>query len=112
MRVVVGCNAHNISNILYAMGLVLWHDKEVCRQLAERAAQLQRAANGQDLANNLYALARLGYLDSSGLAAGVAKADLTAFTTQAFANLAVCQEHVSSPVHRPGSVIKSQPAGQ
>ncbi|MGQ3254278.1 hypothetical protein, partial [Agrobacterium sp.] len=40
-------------------------------------------------ANSLYGLARLGYLDSSvrSLAAGVAKADLTAFTAQAIANL-------------------------
>ncbi|KAJ9510054.1 hypothetical protein QJQ45_011716 [Haematococcus lacustris] len=89
MRVVAGCNAQDSSNILYAMSLVLWHDKEVCRQLAERAAQTQQAANGQDLANCLYALARLGYLDSSvrSLAAGVAKADLAAFTAQAVANL-------------------------
>ncbi|GFH15081.1 hypothetical protein HaLaN_11243 [Haematococcus lacustris] len=39
--VVPGLNAQDVSNILYAMGLVLWHDKEVCRQLAERAAQAQ-----------------------------------------------------------------------
>ncbi|GFH06646.1 RAP domain-containing protein [Haematococcus lacustris] len=89
MMVVAGCNAQNVSNILYAMSLVLWHDKEVCKQLAERAAQTQQAANGQDLANSLYALARLGYLDSSvrSLAAAVANADLAAFTAQAIANL-------------------------
>ncbi|KAJ9519316.1 hypothetical protein QJQ45_023102, partial [Haematococcus lacustris] len=88
-RVVAGFNAQGVSNILYAMGLVLWHDKEVCRQLAERASQTQQAANGQDQANSLYGLARLGYLDSSvrSLAAGVAKADLAAFTTQAITNL-------------------------
>ncbi|KAJ9519735.1 hypothetical protein QJQ45_013412 [Haematococcus lacustris] len=87
--VVPELNAQNVSNILYAMGLVLWHDKEVYRQLAERAAQTQQVANGQDWANSLYGLARLGYLDSSvcSLAAGVAKADMAAFTTQAIANL-------------------------
>ncbi|KAJ9519260.1 hypothetical protein QJQ45_017924, partial [Haematococcus lacustris] len=89
LRVVAGFNAQGVSNILYAMGLVLWYDKEVCRQLAERASQTQQAANGQDQANSLYGLARLGYLDSSvrSLAAGVAKADLAAFTTQAITNL-------------------------
>ncbi|KAJ9519887.1 hypothetical protein QJQ45_014615 [Haematococcus lacustris] len=87
--VVPGLEAQSISNILYAMSLVMWHHEEVCKQLTERAAQTQQAANGQDLANSLYGLARLGYLDSSvrSLAAGVAKADLAAFTTQAIVNL-------------------------
>ncbi|GFH15501.1 RAP domain-containing protein [Haematococcus lacustris] len=87
--VVPGLEAQSISNILYAMSLVMWHHEEVCKQLTERAAQTQQAANGQDLANSLYALARLAYLDSSvrSLAAGVAKADLAAFTTQAIVNL-------------------------
>ncbi|GFH31507.1 RAP domain-containing protein, partial [Haematococcus lacustris] len=87
--VVPGFNAQDVSNILYAMGMVLWHDKEVCRQLAEQAVVAQGTMNGQALANSLYALARLGYLDSSvrSLAAGVAKADLTAYNAQDFANL-------------------------
>ncbi|KAJ9505221.1 hypothetical protein QJQ45_013414 [Haematococcus lacustris] len=87
--VVPALKAQEVSNILYAMGMVLWHDKEVCRQLAERAAQTQKTMNSQNMANSLYALARLGYLDSSvrSLAAGVAKADLAAFTTQAITNL-------------------------
>ncbi|KAJ9519786.1 hypothetical protein QJQ45_013452 [Haematococcus lacustris] len=115
MRVVVGCNAHNISNILYAMGLVLWHDKEVCRQLAERAAQLQRAANGQDLANNLYALARLGYLDSSvrSLAAKVAEADLTAFEPQHLANLLYARSmFLALSIHQAVSAGHSQLASE
>ncbi|KAJ9506216.1 hypothetical protein QJQ45_000591 [Haematococcus lacustris] len=87
--VVPGLDAQSVSNILYAMGMVLWHDKEVCRQLAERAAQVQSAMISQNMANSLYSLARLGYLDSSvrSLAAGVAKADLTAFTAQVIGNL-------------------------
>ncbi|KAJ9506089.1 hypothetical protein QJQ45_002488 [Haematococcus lacustris] len=87
--VVPALKAQEVSNILFGMGLVLWHDKEVCRQLAERAAQTYEFMAGQAVANSLYGLARLGYLDSSvrSLAAGVAKADLTAFTTQAIANL-------------------------
>ncbi|KAJ9528503.1 hypothetical protein QJQ45_020516 [Haematococcus lacustris] len=87
--VVPGFNAQDVSNILYAMGMVLWHDKEVCRQLAEQAVVAQGTMIGQALANSLYALARLGYLDSSvrSLAAGVAKADLTAYNAQDFANL-------------------------
>ncbi|KAJ9520227.1 hypothetical protein QJQ45_030182, partial [Haematococcus lacustris] len=89
IRVVADLNAQGVSNILYAMGMVLWHDKEVCRQLAERAAQVQKTMNGQAMANSLYGLARLGYLDSSvrNLAAEVAEANLTAFTTQGIANL-------------------------
>ncbi|KAJ9507471.1 hypothetical protein QJQ45_006498 [Haematococcus lacustris] len=87
--VVPGLHAQEVSNILYAMGLVLWHDKEVCRQLAERAARTYGFMTEQAVSNILYALARLGYLDSSvrSLATGVAKADLTTFTTQAIANL-------------------------
>ncbi|GFH24538.1 RAP domain-containing protein [Haematococcus lacustris] len=87
--VVSGLDARSISNILYAMGMLLWLDKDICKQLAERAAQTQQAVNGQDLANSLYGLARLGYLDSSvrSLAAAVAKADLAAFTIQAITNL-------------------------
>ncbi|KAJ9519577.1 hypothetical protein QJQ45_000669 [Haematococcus lacustris] len=89
MRVVADCNAQNLSNIMYAIGMVLWHDKEVCRQLAERAVLSKRTMTSQEMANSLYGLARLGYLDSSvrSLAAGVAKADLTAFETQHLANL-------------------------
>ncbi|GFH08431.1 hypothetical protein HaLaN_03392 [Haematococcus lacustris] len=45
--VVPGLDAQNVSNILYAMGLVLWHDKEVCRQLAERAAQAVSSGHSQ-----------------------------------------------------------------
>ncbi|KAJ9505224.1 hypothetical protein QJQ45_030180 [Haematococcus lacustris] len=88
-RVVAGCNAQNLSNIMYAIGMLLWHDKEVCRQLAERAAQTQQTMSEQNMANSLYGLARLGYLDSSvrSLAAGVAKADLTVFKPQELANL-------------------------
>ncbi|KAJ9526134.1 hypothetical protein QJQ45_009599 [Haematococcus lacustris] len=87
--VVPGLNGQGVSNILYSMGLVLWHDKEVCRQLAERAAQSYEFMTDQAVANTLYGLARLGYLDSSvrSLAAGVAKADLTVFKPQDLANL-------------------------
>ncbi|GFH16908.1 RAP domain-containing protein [Haematococcus lacustris] len=87
--VVPELNAQNVSNILYAMGMLLWHDKEVCRQLAERAAQTQQTMREQHMANSLYGLARLGYLDSSvrSLAAGVAKADLAAFKPQELTNM-------------------------
>ncbi|KAJ9506217.1 hypothetical protein QJQ45_014628 [Haematococcus lacustris] len=87
--VVSGLDAQSISNILYAMGMVLWQDKEVCRLLAERAVLTQQTMKSQEMANSLYGLARLRYLDSSvrSLAAGVAKADLAAFETQHLANL-------------------------
>ncbi|KAJ9522893.1 hypothetical protein QJQ45_023670 [Haematococcus lacustris] len=86
---VPGLDAQNVSNILYTMGLVLWHDKEVCRQLAERAPRMQQSMSSQNMVSSLYALARLGYLDSSvrSLAAGVAKADLAAFKIQELTNL-------------------------
>ncbi|KAJ9522222.1 hypothetical protein QJQ45_008051 [Haematococcus lacustris] len=86
---VPGLDAQNVSNVLYTMGLVLWHDKEVCRQLAERAARMQQSMSSQNMVSSLYALARLGYLDSSvrSLAAGVAKADLAAFKIQELTNL-------------------------
>ncbi|KAJ9520041.1 hypothetical protein QJQ45_029987 [Haematococcus lacustris] len=89
MRLVADCNAQVVSNILYSMGMMLWNDKEVCSQLADRAVLTQRTMTSQEMANSLYGLARLGYLDSSvrSLAAGVARADLTAFTAQAIANL-------------------------
>ncbi|KAJ9520039.1 hypothetical protein QJQ45_029993 [Haematococcus lacustris] len=89
MRVVPALDAQNVSNILYAMGMFLWHDKEVCRQLAERAVLTQQSMKSQEISNSLYGLARLGYLDSSvrSLAAGVAKADLTVFENQHLANL-------------------------
>ncbi|KAJ9519578.1 hypothetical protein QJQ45_000671 [Haematococcus lacustris] len=89
MRVVPALDAQNVSNILYAMGMFLWHDKEVCRQLAERAVLTQQSMKSQEMSNSLYGLARLGYLDSSvrSLAARVAKADLTAFKPQHLANL-------------------------
>ncbi|GFH13276.1 hypothetical protein HaLaN_09126 [Haematococcus lacustris] len=78
-----------LQSVTAAISQVLWHNKEVCMLLAERAAQMQQMMNGKDWTNSLYGLARLGYLDSSvrSLAAGVAKADLAAFTTQAIANL-------------------------
>ncbi|KAJ9519978.1 hypothetical protein QJQ45_014706, partial [Haematococcus lacustris] len=87
--VVPGLRTQEACTIMYAMSLVLWHDKEVCMLLAERAAQVQQVMNGQDRTNSLYGLARLGYLDYSvrSLAAGVAKADLAAFTTQHLTNL-------------------------
>ncbi|KAJ9519743.1 hypothetical protein QJQ45_013427 [Haematococcus lacustris] len=87
--VVPSLKPQEVCTIIYATSLVLWHDKEVCMLLAERAAQVQRMMNGQDWTNSLYGLARLGYLDSSvrSLAAGVAKADLAAFPLQAIANL-------------------------
>ncbi|KAJ9520405.1 hypothetical protein QJQ45_013656 [Haematococcus lacustris] len=88
-QAVVPCfNTQDVSNVLYAMSLVLWHDREVCRQLAERAAQFERMMS-QHMANSLYGLARLGYLDSSvrSLAAGVAEADLAAFNPQDLTNL-------------------------
>ncbi|KAJ9506213.1 hypothetical protein QJQ45_014619 [Haematococcus lacustris] len=86
---VPGLDHQNVSNILYAMSLVMWHHEEGSRQLAERAALTQEWMVSQNMANSLYALARLGYLDSSvrSLAAGVAKADLTAFEPQHLANL-------------------------
>ncbi|KAJ9519605.1 hypothetical protein QJQ45_013376 [Haematococcus lacustris] len=87
--VVPGLNAQNVSNILYTMGMLLWHDKEVCRQMAKRAVLTQRSMKSQEMANSLYGLARLGYLGNSvrSLAAGVAKADLAAFKIQELTNL-------------------------
>ncbi|KAJ9507412.1 hypothetical protein QJQ45_006353 [Haematococcus lacustris] len=81
--------AVDISNIFYSTRLMLWLDKEVCRQLAERAVLTQQTMKNQEMANSLYGLARFGYLDSSmcSLAAGVAKADLTASNPQDLANL-------------------------
>ncbi|KAJ9506185.1 hypothetical protein QJQ45_015112 [Haematococcus lacustris] len=105
----------DISNILYSMGLVLWHDKEVCRQLAERAAQTQNTMNGQAMANSLYALARLGYLDSSvrNLAAGVAKADLTTFKPQQITNLLYARSmFLALSVHQAVSSGHSQLASE
>ncbi|GFH29166.1 RAP domain-containing protein, partial [Haematococcus lacustris] len=89
LQSVTAAISQDVSNILYAMGMLLWHDKEVCRELAEQAVLNQRSMKSQEVANGLYGLARLGYLDSSvrSLAAGVAKADLTAFEPQHLANL-------------------------
>ncbi|GFH29912.1 hypothetical protein HaLaN_28662, partial [Haematococcus lacustris] len=36
-----------------SQGMVLWHDKEVCRQLAERAVLTQRSMKSQEMANSL-----------------------------------------------------------
>ncbi|KAJ9505315.1 hypothetical protein QJQ45_030003 [Haematococcus lacustris] len=88
-NVVAALEKREVSDILFSMGLVLWHDKEVCRQLAERAAETMQVGNFPHVATSLYNLARLGYLDSSvrSLAAGVARAYLTAFPSQAITKL-------------------------
>ncbi|GFH20303.1 hypothetical protein HaLaN_17398, partial [Haematococcus lacustris] len=73
-NVVAALEKREVSDILFSMGLVLWHDKEVCRQLAERAAETMQVGNFPHVATSLYNLARLAHLDSSvrSLAAGLA----------------------------------------
>ncbi|KAJ9520241.1 hypothetical protein QJQ45_030199 [Haematococcus lacustris] len=104
-----------VSDILFSMGLVLWHDKEVCRQLAERAAETIQFGNIPHLANSLYNLARLGYLDSSvrSLAAAVAKANLAAFPPQAITKLLAARSmYLALSIHQAVSSGHSQLASE
>ncbi|KAJ9534271.1 hypothetical protein QJQ45_007054 [Haematococcus lacustris] len=113
--VVPGLDAWAVSTILYAMGLVLWRDKEVCRQLAERAALVQPTMNSQNMVNSLFAFARLGYLDSSvrSLAAGVAKADLAAFEPEHIAKLLFARSMILAvSIHQSVSSGHSQLASE
>ncbi|KAJ9520228.1 hypothetical protein QJQ45_030184, partial [Haematococcus lacustris] len=117
--VVPGLDAQSISNLLYAMGEVLWHDMKFCRQLAERASQKQKNMNGQDISNSLYGLARIGYHDTTvhslvrRLAAELAKADLTAFKPQELANLVYARSmFLALSIHQAVSSGHSQLASE
>ncbi|KAJ9519576.1 hypothetical protein QJQ45_000665 [Haematococcus lacustris] len=114
-NMVAALEKREVSDILFSMGLVLWRDKEVCRQLAERAAETVQFGNIPHLANSLYNLARLGYLDSSvrSLAAGVARAYLAPSPPQAITKLLAARSmFLALSVHQAVSSGHSQLASE